>query len=349
MQYNLAKLKPTEIAALDKLPVRNQDAIIAKFGEPFVPSKAFFLLRDATANFTKSASGDLAYQLDAKLYEWAQKAAQPKPIETTPITEVEKAFELGRQAFLEGKSRVPARSVSMANLIAGKENGESLPIINAFLEGWDKANLQANPVQKFLQDHVIVGRVPQQSKAKPFSWNNYPLSQKFMPRHQQKAVQGFQEEREAILAGVEAMLSKIPGPYSQEKNEDPTVWAHYFYGQSDWYITEYHPDDSVFFGFTILNGDSQYAELGYISVSELVDSNRVELDFYWKPMPLSEAKFDADPGYFPDPNAKAPVTTQSIKEAIESLQTALMFTDDTTTQKNLREAIEALQTALEFA
>ena len=105
MQYNLAKLKPTEIAALDKLPVRNQDAIIARFGEPFVPSKAFFLLRDATANFTKSTSGELAYQLDAKLWEWSQKAGKSDVVETVEAAPVGTAKDFLKQHVIIG--RVP--------------------------------------------------------------------------------------------------------------------------------------------------------------------------------------------------------------------------------------------------
>lgn len=339
MQYNLAKLTPIQIAALDKLPVRNQDAIEAKFGEKFIPSKAFYLLRDATQNFTQPAS-DVAYQLDARLYEWSQKAVNSVAVKPSQ-DEIQTAFELGKKAWNEGKKRAPAQNNDIIKMLEGKQDGQSLPILDAFIRGWDSQNSPTSAKKESLKPPKIV--------AKPFSWNEYPLSKKFMPRHQQKVVQGFGEERETILADVEAMLAKIPGPYSQEKEKDPTVWAHYFYGQSDWYITEYHPDDNVFFGFVILNGDSQYAELGYISVSELVDSNRIELDFHWRPVLLSEAKFDADPGYFPDPKVKAPVTGQSLREAIEALETAFEFAEDAATKNNLREAIEALETALEFA
>lgn len=145
------------------------------------------------------------------------------------------------------------------------------------------------------------------SDIKRFSWANYPLSKKFMPKHQQRVVSDMGEERESILGDVEAMLAKIP--WSQENNDDPIVWAHYFYAQSDWFVLEYHADreDSDydrFFGFTILNGDSQMAELGYMPVVEFANSNRVELDFYWKPKPLSEAKANADPEMWGDEKQK---------------------------------------------
>jgi hypothetical protein len=130
------------------------------------------------------------------------------------------------------------------------------------------------------------------SSAAPFSLSNWPLVKKMMPIHQQKVVKEFGEEREDILNGVEIMLSKIP---SLRNNKEQIVYAHYFYGQSDWFILEYDKEGDLFFGFTILNGDSINAELGYSSIEELQNSSRIELDFYWTVKPLSQAKAEADP------------------------------------------------------
>jgi ddrB-like ParB superfamily domain len=130
------------------------------------------------------------------------------------------------------------------------------------------------------------------SSAAPFSLSNWPLVKKMMPIHQQKVVKGYGEEREPILDDVEKMLSKIP---SLRNNKEQIVYAHYFYGQSDWFILEYDKEEDLFFGFTILNGDSINAELGYSSIEELQSSPRIELDFYWEVKPLSQAKAEADP------------------------------------------------------
>lgn len=137
-------------------------------------------------------------------------------------------------------------------------------------------------------------------RLKPFSFSQYPLSRKFMPQHQQKAVQGFKEEREAIAAEVEKMLAAIPRPGAQSDKElmAQTVFAHYFYGQSDWFVLSYDAAEDLFFGYVILNGDSELSEAGYFSREELTGSGRVELDFHWKPVALSEALHKADPEFF---------------------------------------------------
>ena len=74
------------------------------------------------------------------------------------------------------------------------------------------------------------------------------------------------------------------------------VCLHYFSPSSDWWITERdmgsEEDESPgtqhqAFGYACLNGDTQNAELGYISIQELIE-NRVEIDLYWTPKPLKE-------------------------------------------------------------
>ena len=71
------------------------------------------------------------------------------------------------------------------------------------------------------------------------------------------------------------------------------VWVKLFqpsYGFY-WYITAYNPQTNEAFGFVNL-GDSQCAELGYISINEIVTAKykigQVERDKYFDPMPLQE-------------------------------------------------------------
>jgi hypothetical protein len=65
------------------------------------------------------------------------------------------------------------------------------------------------------------------------------------------------------------LKDRLPPLYSQEKEEDPIVFAHFFTPDSswEWYITEgeQEEDDYIFFGLTV--GDFQ--EWGYISLKEL--------------------------------------------------------------------------------
>jgi hypothetical protein len=75
------------------------------------------------------------------------------------------------------------------------------------------------------------------------------------------------------------------------KGDDAMVYLHYFYGGSDWYITEKYADGRATwaFGYAALNGMKDMAELGYISISDLTN-NGVEFDLYFTPCKLGEIK-----------------------------------------------------------
>lgn len=94
----------------------------------------------------------------------------------------------------------------------------------------------------------------------------------------------------------------VPPLYSQEgKRHDAIVYAHLFNAGSDWWITEYDPEEKVAFGFVCLNGWEDCAELGYISIPEIEELNQslsmrrfggialtVEQDLHWTPNPLKD-------------------------------------------------------------
>jgi len=98
-----------------------------------------------------------------------------------------------------------------------------------------------------------------------------------------------------LLTSLEEKVGRVPGLSMAGANKDPLVHLHYFKskmspetkGGSDWYIIE--REDSLAFGFVCLNGDTQNAELGYISIPELL-GNEVELDLYFEPTLLSQVK-----------------------------------------------------------
>ncbi len=66
-------------------------------------------------------------------------------------------------------------------------------------------------------------------------------------------------------------LSKIPPFYATENIDcqDKIIHLHFFIGPSDWFVAEYDPQNQLFFGYAILNGDLQNSEWGYISFQEL--------------------------------------------------------------------------------
>jgi len=96
-----------------------------------------------------------------------------------------------------------------------------------------------------------------------------------------------------LLTELEARILAIPKPYEQDGKGDKAVaYLHYFSGGSDWYILERDlelNEQVQCFGWAILNGDRQNAELGYISIAELV-ANGVECDLHWTPTTLGEVQ-----------------------------------------------------------
>jgi hypothetical protein len=83
-------------------------------------------------------------------------------------------------------------------------------------------------------------------------------------------------------------LKKIPRLYETEEIplEDKLIYLHFFIGGSDWYIAEYDGKD-LFFGYAILNGDTEMAEWGYVSFKELRSLRippgfEVDCDQYWE-------------------------------------------------------------------
>ena len=93
---------------------------------------------------------------------------------------------------------------------------------------------------------------------------------------------------------TENQLNRIPKLYATENipSKDKIIYLHFFIGGSDWYIAEYDPIERLFYGYTILNGDLEMAEWGYISFDELlvIRAGFVEVDreVNWKPIAVKQ-------------------------------------------------------------
>ena len=110
------------------------------------------------------------------------------------------------------------------------------------------------------------------------------------------------------MCELAALIKAMPHTYQQEGlGENAIVSLHYFTGRCDWFITEKDmgcaddlpgrgsvpgrgsaPAQHQAFGWADL-GDRQCAELGYISIVELLACG-AELDFHFKPKTLAQAK-----------------------------------------------------------
>lgn len=95
---------------------------------------------------------------------------------------------------------------------------------------------------------------------------------------------------------TKAIEKEIPALYAQDgKGEEAIVHVKFFnpLGPATWFLTEYDPEEGIFFGLCDLFGDG--GELGYVSLAEL-ESVRVglglgiERDRHWTPKTLREAK-----------------------------------------------------------
>ena len=85
-------------------------------------------------------------------------------------------------------------------------------------------------------------------------------------------------------------IAAMPVTYGQQ-GPSAIAYLHYFHSGSDWYITEKDTEQDQWqaFGYAVLNGDTQNAELGYIPIIELVRLG-VELDLHFTPTPLSKIR-----------------------------------------------------------
>lgn len=108
------------------------------------------------------------------------------------------------------------------------------------------------------------------------------------------------EEREFFaqrLTDLKARIEAMPKSYETDRQgHSAIVYLHYFRGSVDaWIIERDRGDDTddlrqhQAFGKVCLTGDKQDAELGYVSIEELIE-NGVELDLYWQPVTLRELK-----------------------------------------------------------
>jgi hypothetical protein len=88
------------------------------------------------------------------------------------------------------------------------------------------------------------------------------------------------------------VVSEMPLPYDTDGIKKKMAMIHYFSSSSDWYIIEKDSSREQYqaFGYAVLNGDYENAELGYISIEELKENEDagVELDIYFEPTLLSE-------------------------------------------------------------
>jgi len=165
---------------------------------------------------------------------------------------------------------------------------------------------------------------PKPSKEPELKYKSIPASVKyFMPFAQQKTVRANIHAFQDVLEHLEKMVNALPALYATDGQKDKTAYLHYFYGGTDIYIFERDVSAEQYqaFGWTILNGDYQNAEFGYIGIQqELLPSDKIELDFHFEPTKLSviKAKYEPTPTTTPSPppEPKKPRKNEGIRKAM---------------------------------
>ena len=91
-------------------------------------------------------------------------------------------------------------------------------------------------------------------------------------------------------------IAIMPITYEQDgKGNQAKAYLHFFTSASDWYILEKDASgadedgQAQMFGYGVLNGDTQNAELGYISLNELLDHG-AEFDLHFETRTLEAIK-----------------------------------------------------------
>lgn len=91
-----------------------------------------------------------------------------------------------------------------------------------------------------------------------------------------------------MVVTLKKLISTMPKTMGQDgKGDNAIAYLHYFHGGFDWYITEKDSADPQYQAFGLAHLFE--AELGYISIVELVESG-VELDLHWTPKTIGEIK-----------------------------------------------------------
>ncbi|MCC6463690.1 MAG: hypothetical protein IT260_24685, partial [Saprospiraceae bacterium] len=91
MTYQLQNLTPPQIARLDEVPIARQEQIIDQTGEPLRLVTSYYLVKNASANFT--VPHETAEKLDAAIYglltrkgflNGTMQVAKPEPANQEP-------------------------------------------------------------------------------------------------------------------------------------------------------------------------------------------------------------------------------------------------------------------------
>jgi len=120
-----------------------------------------------------------------------------------------------------------------------------------------------------------------------------------------------------VRENLNTIISTIAGFRETENVKDKIIDLHYFSPSMDWYIVEFDKDTMEFFGYV---NTGYGAELGYTSVTEILENREIELDLYFEPTPWSAVQGHSGKAYadenMEDNKVIEPNTPEEFDEAI---------------------------------
>lgn len=123
----------------------------------------------------------------------------------------------------------------------------------------------------------------------PLNQTEKDLLRKIVP-HAQLLMMLDSNELQTLIPQIIEQIRATPKLYEQEqKGMKALVYLHYFFNQSDWYVSELNLEEDLAFGYVCLNGDHEMAEIGYFSISELVSIAVINIDLHWTYQTLEQA------------------------------------------------------------
>lgn len=265
------------------------DKVIERFSNP----KRFgFDDSDAVLKYFKA--GDL---LNKPILESGLSFSEKRPLQKT-VNDSLSTLEGADLPFAAKRTAQKSMNDALDRLDAG-----SVPIINPEPVATPKTKADVLAVMPLLKNFIGGSQLSALSNAMRGEEKNYFFDK---------------------LVELADLIEKMPSTYETDGQGDKAIaFLHYFSGGSDWYITEKDkgdPEDEIqgqqhqAHGYAILNGDTQNAESGYISIAELID-NGVELDLYWTPKALSAIKGKDDAGNNDDLESGG-IDLQAMKNAV---------------------------------
>lgn len=188
-------------------------------------------------------------------------------------------------------------------------NGEKIEIKRFFLENIDEdwveylRNGEKNESSvKSLKQFIKKWK----TNSKPFSLSDYKDGLAILPPSQRAIVKQnatSSEEKEyfqELLKKIDGYAKLIQKRPKGDSIDDYMVYLRYYIAETNWLICEYYPKENQFWGYVILEGDTQMSEYGAISVDEILNLkfgkfNTTELDFHFEPKTIKESKMELYP------------------------------------------------------